>query len=323
MAFFDCFNGDADGICALTQLRRHTPRDAQLVTGVKRDIQLLQRIQDEVVAGDAVTALDVSMDKNRSALDAILARGAAVFYCDHHFAGEVPEHDQLEALINTTPDVCTSLLINEKLQGAYRAWAVVGTFGDNLDRSAAGIAKPLNLTQSELDVLRDLGLYLNYNGYGPRLEDLYFDPKSLFERTVQFDSPFDFIAQDKQTFQTLANGYHDDMNHAAQLQAHFETAQAAVYVLPDAAWSRRVSGVFGNDLANRFPERAHAVLSVLDDANYVVSVRAPKVNKQGADAVCRQFATGGGRAAAAGINALPADSLATFIDVFTRYYQGV
>ena len=33
---FDVFNGDADGICALLQLRQTFP-DSKLVTGVKRD----------------------------------------------------------------------------------------------------------------------------------------------------------------------------------------------------------------------------------------------------------------------------------------------
>ena len=38
----DVFNGDADGLCALHQLRLAEPlADAQLVTGVKRDIALL------------------------------------------------------------------------------------------------------------------------------------------------------------------------------------------------------------------------------------------------------------------------------------------
>ncbi len=41
---YDIFNGDADGICALLQLRKAEPRDAQLVTGVKRDINLLPHL---------------------------------------------------------------------------------------------------------------------------------------------------------------------------------------------------------------------------------------------------------------------------------------
>ena len=44
MTHYDVFNGDADGICALQQLRLAEPRDAVLVTGVKRDIALLDRV---------------------------------------------------------------------------------------------------------------------------------------------------------------------------------------------------------------------------------------------------------------------------------------
>ena len=90
MALFDLFNGDADGICSLIQLRLEEPRDSTLITGVKRDINLLARV--EAVAGDRITVLDVSMDKNRSALDKVLQSGADVFYVDHHFPGDIPEH---------------------------------------------------------------------------------------------------------------------------------------------------------------------------------------------------------------------------------------
>ena len=68
---YDIFNGDADGICALIQLRLAEPRpDAVLVTGVKRDIQLLGRIPDEGV--DRVTALDISFEKNLSPHNCII-----------------------------------------------------------------------------------------------------------------------------------------------------------------------------------------------------------------------------------------------------------
>src|SRR5678815_3472044 len=43
MRYFDVFNGDADGICALHQLRLADPLDSTLVTGLKRDIALLNR----------------------------------------------------------------------------------------------------------------------------------------------------------------------------------------------------------------------------------------------------------------------------------------
>ena len=43
VAFYDIFNGDADGICALHQLRMTEPREAELVTGTKREIRLVER----------------------------------------------------------------------------------------------------------------------------------------------------------------------------------------------------------------------------------------------------------------------------------------
>ena len=92
MKVYDVFNGDADGICALLQLRRAESIDSVLVTGVKRDIQLLAQL--EVNEGDHVNALDISMDKNKQDLLRILASGASVFYCDHHAAGAIPEHPQ-------------------------------------------------------------------------------------------------------------------------------------------------------------------------------------------------------------------------------------
>jgi hypothetical protein len=59
MARYYAFNGDADGLCALQQLRLVEPGDAMLVTGVKRDIKLLERV--DATAGDDVTVLDISL----------------------------------------------------------------------------------------------------------------------------------------------------------------------------------------------------------------------------------------------------------------------
>ena len=92
-------------------------------------------------------------------------------------------------------------------------------------------------------------------------------------------------------------------------------------MLPDYAWARRVSGVFSNDLTNKHPDRAHAVLTEKSNGGYLVSVRAPLTNKHGASKLCSQFPTGGGREAAAGINDLAADQLNQFIDKFEKTYQ--
>ena len=135
---YDVFNGDADGICALLQLRKAEPRESRLVTGVKRDINLLDKIQP--AEGDLVTVLDVSMDKNMAGLQRALADGASVFYVDHHFPGDIPEHASLTALINESPDVCTAALVNGHLH--YRMILDFSTFYLTAPWSATGETQP-------------------------------------------------------------------------------------------------------------------------------------------------------------------------------------
>jgi hypothetical protein len=319
MAHFDVFNGDADGICALTQLRNAHPADSTLVTGVKRDISLLKQV--DVAPGDVVTVLDISLDKNRDALQQVLAAGASVFYCDHHFAGDIPQSDGLTAIINTEPDVCTSILVNGYLEGAFLEWAIVGAFGDNLFDSAARLAKPLDLADDKLERLKDLGTYMNYNGYGSSLEDLHFEPAQLYRLVSVHASPFGFMEDGREDFGQLESGYRDDMAAAAGVSPERASDTTAVIVLPNEAWARRVSGVYSNDLANANPARAHAVLTEKANGNYLVSVRAPLENKTGADELCMRFPTGGGRKAAAGINDLPAAMLDDFMNQFADYYR--
>jgi single-stranded DNA-specific DHH superfamily exonuclease len=318
MAVIDVFNGDADGLCALVQLRNANPQASLLVTGVKRDINLLDRVTAQ--AGDQVTVLDVSLDKNRDGLNSVLDAGAEVVYVDHHFAGDIPEHANLTVNINPAADVCTSLLINGMLKGQFAEWAVVGAFGDNLRASAMAVAKTLELTAEELQQLENLGIYLNYNGYGASIEDLHFDPAELYRRIARFASPRQFMKEAADTFSQLEDGYTNDMRAASQLSAVHADEVTAVFILPDERWARRVSGVYSNDLANDFPNRAHAVLTEKKDGNYLVSIRAPLNNKRGADEFCRQFPTGGGRAAAAGINDLPVTNLNNFVERFQAFY---
>ena len=319
MADIDIFNGDADGICALIQLRHADPRPSKLITGVKREIALVHKA--DPVGGDRITVLDISFDKNREGVRKALAAGAEVFYVDHHYAGEIPDDDALSAIIDTDPNVCTSLLVNGYLRGKYAHWAVTGAFGDNLTASAHTIAKPLGLSTEQLSLLEKLGTYMNYNAYGSSLEDLHFAPAALFELARAYETPLAFIAEARETYDRLEAGYRQDMALAASVTPARETPRIAAFILPDEAWARRVSGVYSNDLANGFPGRAHAVLTERADGAYLVSVRAPLEDKRGADALCRQFPTGGGRAAAAGINALPGDQLEAFLDAFATWYE--
>lgn len=318
MPSFDVFNGDADGLCALHQLRLAAPCESELVTGVKRDIALLGRV--EAGEGDQVTVLDISLDKNRDALLSLLQAGANISYFDHHFAGDIPEHAGLDAHIDTSTDVCTSLLVNHHLGGHFLAWAVTAAFGDNLHAAARVAAIPLGLGEHELERLCVLGECLNYNGYGVSEDDLFFHPAALYRRMQPYADPFAFIADDD-AFATLEAGMNDDLAQARGVKAESGSEHAALFLLPNTAWARRVSGVFGNELARDYPDRAHAVAMQLDDGTYRISVRAPLSRKSGADVLCRAFPTGGGRAAAAGINALPESMLEQFSAALISAYS--
>jgi len=319
MRHIDVFNGDADGICALLQLRNAKPIDSELVTGVKRDIKLLSRV--DASADDQVTVLDISLDSNREGLEQLLEKGAKVEYFDHHFAGDtLMEHDNLSTHINTAADCCTSTLVNLHLEGAFQHWAIVGAYGDNLKKVGEALSIASGLDETQRAQLENLGIYMNYNGYGATVDDLHFTPADLFLAMKDYASPFEFFEKGKATFDKLEQGYLQDMANAEKTAAMHETAASAAFMLPNEAWSRRVSGVYGNALANEFPDRAHAVITERAAGGYLVSVRAPLNNKTGADEICRQFPSGGGRKAAAGINELPEDQLQSFIDTLDAFY---
>lgn len=315
----DVFNGDADGICALLQLRLAYPVESVLITGVKRDIGLLSRVSAE--ADDQLTVLDVSLDKNRNALQKLLEKGVRIFYIDHHFPGEIPMHSGLTARIDTNANVCTSLLMDAYLGQRFTAWAVTGAFGDNLEAAAYQAAQSLNLSARELLQLKQLGICVNYNAYGSCVTDLYFPPDALFRYLNGYASPFDFMTDQAEVYQQLLSGYAEDMDLAGQVSATYQTDAIAVYILPDEKWARRVIGVWANELANRHPDKAHAILGSNQKGGYQVSVRAPLNIKSGANELCALF-SGGGRKAAAGIDHLEYNQVAKFIEIFqSRYHR--
>lgn len=93
-----------------------------------------------------------------------------------------------------------------------------------------------------------------------------------------------------------------------------------MFILPNSTWARRISGVFGNELANKSPDKAHAILTEQQQGDYMVSIRGPLNRKYGADILASQFPTGGGRKAAAGINSLPQEQLSEFIHAFEQQF---
>jgi hypothetical protein len=316
MTAYDVFNGDADGLCALQQLRLADPKPSKLVTGVKRDIQLLRRISPG--PGDEVTVLDISLDSNRADLQRILDAGARVTYFDHHFSGDVPEHEAFRPHLDDSSGVCTSLLVDRYLQGTHRLWAIVGAAGDNLDGVAFELAGPL-VSGGDWETLRELGRLLNYNGYGRTLQDLHFAPDELHRKMRPYADPLDFIASEP-VFSLLREGYSADMAKAEGLEPLSASASCAVYVLPDEAWTRRISGEIANALVRRFPSRALAVVVPNTSTCYLVSLRVPAEAPNSASEFCGRFPSGGGRRTAGGINHLPAASLEAFVRDFRSVF---
>jgi hypothetical protein len=319
MNHIDVANGDADGLCALHQLRLAEPVDAVLVTGVKRDIELLQRVRAR--PGDRVTVLDVSLERNRAALLQLLDDGVRVRYFDHHFAGEIPRHPGLETHIETQGGTCTSILVDTHLRSRFRAWAVVAAFGDNLGNAARRLAQPLGLNDSQIEALGELGDSMNYNAYGETIADLRIPPAELYRLIKPYADPLQFLAREA-VFEDLRKGWREDMNRALAVQPRSDTPRTGLYELPDEPWSRRVIGAYANHLAVSQPDHAFAVLVPNSHGGYIVSVRTPRGSAKGAAGLCREYPTGGGRQEAAGIDDLPEAEVPGFILRFESYFEG-
>ncbi|MBB5424162.1 hypothetical protein HDG40_002306 [Paraburkholderia sp. JPY158] len=322
MKQFDIFNGDADGICALHQLRLAEPADTVLITGAKREVTLLHRANAQ--PGDSVTVLDISLDANRGPLMALLDLGVKIDYFDHHFSGPIPANALLTTHIDTSPDMCTALLVDRHLQGRYTRWAVVAAYGDNLHPAAHRAATACAISTSDERKLRELGEAINYNAYGDSVGDLAVEPVGMYRAIQPYSDPLEFIASttvlpDLQTRRT------EDLELALGLAEVRRLANGTLHILPDAAWARRVRGDFANLVARRDPARAHAVLTAGADGRYTASVRAPLDCPGGADILCRKFG-GNGRVAAAGIDGLDRARLdefaAAFSTVFCRESRG-
>lgn len=317
MTAYDIFNGDADGLFALHQLRLHEARDAVLVTGVKRDVALLAEV--DAKAGDRLTVLDIGLSENIDALMRALHAGAACSYFDHHFPGPIPHHPLLDAHIHCSADTCTSLIVNAHIGGGHRAWAVAAAFGDNLPQAALATAESLHLSDAQLQALAELGRLVNYNAYGDSVDELHFHPAELYARLHRYADPFQFIARED-CVARLRAGFHQDIALARAVPPLSGDARHMAIVLPDASWARRVSGVFANELAQAAPARAHAVLT-RKGGHFGVSIRAPIEQPSGADALARRFPSGGGRPGAAGINQLPEGTLPEFLGAFRAAFD--
>ena len=315
---YDVFNGDADGICALHQLRLACPADHVLVTGVKREVGLLQRVP--AAGAEEVTVLDISVDANAAPLRRLLDGGTRVTWFDHHSAREASLHPNLRLFWDDAPDVCTSLLVDRHLAGRFRGWAVAAAFGDNMAAPARSLADRMGWAEPRVAALARLGTLLNYNAYGERLDDLHMAPDALYRAVQPYTDPLDFIASAPE-YRLLADGYETDAVRMQGLLPQWQWNHGAIYLLPDAPWARRVSGIFANRLSTEHAARSFAVLTTSSDGSFVVSVRSGAPATHAANDLCARFASGGGRRAAAGINCLPAAEIEDFAQAFCDYFS--
>ena len=212
MTNYDVFNGDTDGIFAWHQLRLAHPRDAIIVTGVKRDVNLVARVNAS--EGDLVTIMDVSHAKNRKDVQRILDSGAIVEYFDHHDPKELIVHANITYHINTEPNISTGLIVNSHVNGKNNLWSIATAFGDNHIDLAMGMAKSEDLSDEQIQILKHIGLVVNYNSYGQTIDDLFFSPEVIAEATSACGTDVFLFAEQDNIFSTLLDNYNADMSSA-------------------------------------------------------------------------------------------------------------
>lgn len=309
MTCFDVCNGDADGLFAVRQWRLAYPDESILVTGLKREIDLLARV--DAAAGDRVAVFDIALGRNLSALERLLALDVVVIWFDHHVPGQVPQHANFAAHIDTDPAMCTSVLVDRHLKGRFRPWAIAAAYGDNLVPSAERLADAVSLTPPQRARLRLLGEAVNYNAYGDSESDVRIHPAVLYRLLSHFADPFE-AAEQAPIVRELDALRRADLDRARLVEPRYRDERCAAVVLPNEPSSRRALGSLANELAAHDPLRAHAVLvRRAADGGYEVSIRAPVAAPRGADVLAREFG-GSGRTGAAGIDRLKEDELERF-----------
>ena len=318
MTNYDVFNGDTDGIFAWHQLRLAHPRDAEIVTGVKRDVNLASKVNAK--EGDLVTIMDVSHAKNRKDVQRILDSGAIIEYFDHHDPKELIEHPNITYHINTEPNISTGLIVNSHVNGQNRLWSIATAFGDNHLDLAMNMAKSESLSDEQVLILKQIGLVVNYNSYGQTIEDLFYSPEEIAEAARACGSDIFKFLEQGDIFSTLLENFNADMSSAVCQEPFSISENGVIYTLPNEAWTHRIMGSFSNHLVSTNKNLACAIAVLNSDGTYRISVRSSINNPHGAGNLCGNFG-GGGREKAGGINNLPASDMNTFKEEFDKVFS--
>lgn len=315
--YYDLFNGDADGIVSLHQYRMHFPQHSHLITGVKRDVELLRHVT--TVTNSCVTVFDVSHKTNKEHARQVLANNNRLVWFDHHQAGMYIPDDNMSMNIDSSPSCCTSMLVDTHVDGLYRPWAIVGAYGDNLHDVVKEMCPLAYLDAHKLSMLQEIGETLNYNGYGNVESDLTVHPKDVYIDLSKYESPFDYRNQSL----VYDKIFHQKCMDSRELETSDVLHQCdagKIILLPDSKASVRFSGIYSNRLSLNNPDQAFVILTSVDADTYRVSIRAPYNRPYGACSLAENFTTGGGREKAAGVNTLPKNKLKLLISLFEQQF---
>lgn len=315
MKYYDFFNGDADGIISLHQFRLQFPRKSELITGVKRDVKLLRHAVD--IKNATFTVFDISLLSNSDYIKGILKNNNKVSWFDHHEPGDIDLGDNFSIKVDADPNCCTNILVDKFIDGLHRPWTICGAYGDNLHEQA----EKLNPCFSEMTMLqlKEIGETLNYNGYGNEESDLTVHPKDVYLDIQKYRSPFQYRKK-SEIYNKIYTQMSSDKSELSSSEILHDTNTGKVILLPDTKASIRYSGIYSNQQTTDNPSKAFAILTLIDEENYRVSIRSPKTNPYGASKLALQFPTGGGREKAAGVNELPKSELNNFIEKFEEVY---
>ncbi len=314
------FNGDADGIIAQHLLYLSGIRPGLRITGMKRDLALLRRLP-ESFHGE-VHVLDIGFKANAKDAEAFLARRAGnLTWYDHHESGPLIVAPEFKAHIHPTRGQCTGLIVNAVLGHRYDLWAATAAFGDNQVASAQAILARHALSEADTSALRQMGEALNYNAYG-EVGDALHTPLSVAQKLEAYDHPL-ICFRESGLFEGLAGQLAQDEAQASALMPWRLQGNAQVYLVPDAPWARRYGATWMNRLVQKHSDQAFAIFQERSDGTYLASLRAPQSGPYAtwsAASFAEKYPSGGGRVQAAGINALPAQSLNDCAEAFLRSF---
>lgn len=296
-------------------------------TGVKRDVELLRHAKN--IESSNLFVFDVSMLTNEKYLQSLINGDNIIRWFDHHKMSDIENiRNSIVYKISTNPAHCTAMMVESYfdpvvLVAGLRSWVMCAAYGDNLHSTVQELNKDMSpgRTKETLDIYKQIGETLNYNGYGNQESDLTVHPKDVFMDLCEYDEPVDYY-NNSTVFKKINTQMKADASELeSTAQTLHESSVGDVILLPDSPASIRYSGVYSNLLSMGNRDKAFAILTMYDDNNYKISIRAPQNNPVGACDLALKFPTGGGREKAAGVNQLPTEKLDNFTEEFIENFS--